>query len=112
MKKKLITAGVFASNAIAGTALAQVQAPSISMKTGGSVNDLIGIITEVANWVLLAAGALAVLFLIIGGIQYIISSGNESRAKAAKNTIMYALIGVAIIVLALFLINVVMDLLA
>lgn len=51
--------------------------------------------------------ALAVLLIIIAGIQYIISAGDEEKIKKAKKTIVNGLIGVAIILLAAFLVNLV-----
>lgn len=58
------------------------------------------IIANITTWVLGFSAAVAVLFLIIGGLQYITASGNEKRAGAAKNTILYAVIGLIIILLA------------
>lgn len=48
----------------------------------------------------LAAGTLAVIFLILGGIRYITSSGDSARIKAAKDTILYAIIGLIVTILA------------
>ena len=45
-------------------------------------------------------GALAVVFIIIGGIQYVLSAGDSKKTAQAKNTILYALIGVAVAIFA------------
>lgn len=42
------------------------------------------------------AGALALLFIVIGGLRYILSAGNPEAASQAKNTILYALVGLII----------------
>lgn len=41
-------------------------------------------------------GALSVLFIIIGAVQYAISAGNQSQITKAKDTILYALVGLVI----------------
>jgi hypothetical protein len=43
--------------------------------------------------------------LIVGGIRYTMSAGNEKSVGAAKNTILYAIIGVVVAVLAYAIVN-------
>jgi len=50
---------------------------------------------------------LAVIFLILGGIQYMTSQGDDEKATKAKKLIVNALIGIAIILAATFLLNIV-----
>lgn len=57
-------------------------------------------ITNVTNWTLGIAGALAVLFIIISGIRYTTSAGNQNLQESAKKNLTYAIIGLAIVVLA------------
>jgi hypothetical protein len=45
-------------------------------------------------------GAISVIVLIIGGIRYVISAGNATQVTAAKNTILYAIIGLVISIAA------------
>lgn len=72
-----------------------------------SVNQLI---KTIINWLLAIAFAVAVLFLIIGGFQYITSAGNEEAAEKGKGTAVNALIGIVIIVLSYVIVNVVANL--
>jgi hypothetical protein len=58
------------------------------------------VLTNLINWVLGFTAAVAVLFLIIGGLQYITSSGNKDRAEGAKKTILYAVIGLIVVALS------------
>ena len=62
-----------------------------------------GLQLTVAN-VLLAVyglvGIIAVIFVVIGGFKYTTSQGDPGRVQQAKNTIMYALIGLAVTLLA------------
>lgn len=46
------------------------------------------------------AGALALLFIVIGGLRYILSAGNPESSAQAKNTIVYALVGLVITITA------------
>lgn len=59
-----------------------------------------GIIKNVINILSILVGAVSVIMLIIGGFRYIISNGDANSTKAAKDTIMYALIGLIIVLFA------------
>lgn len=58
------------------------------------------VLTSVIYWILGISGGIAVLFLILGGLQYITSSGNKDKAEQAKQTILYAVIGLIVIALS------------
>ncbi len=76
----------------------------------GTTTDVNGLIKLVINWLLGIALAVAVLFLIIGGFQYITSAGNEESAEKGKATAINALIGIVIIILSYVIVNVVANL--
>lgn len=57
-------------------------------------------ITAVIEIVLGVAGALAVLFVIIGGFRYITAQGDEKKVEGAKATLKNAIIGLVVILLA------------
>lgn len=105
MRKKIFAVGLAASQVLMFP-LSVHAAPIPQLNT-----DIATIIQNVTNWVLVIAGSVAVLFLIIGGVRYIISAGNPTQAEAAKKTIIYALIGVVIIALSLVLVNLVIGIL-
>lgn len=63
------------------------------------------IFTTIVNVLLFIIGAICVIMLIWGGIRYTTSAGNASSVTAAKNTIMYAIIGLIIAFLAFALVN-------
>jgi hypothetical protein len=56
--------------------------------------------TGVINTLSMVAGVLSVIFLVLGGIRYITSSGNAQRVESAKQTLIYAVIGLMLSVLA------------
>ena len=61
--------------------------------------------TTIVNTALFVIGAISVLMLIYGGIRYTTSGGNEKSVTAAKNTILYAIVGIVIAVLAYAIVN-------
>lgn len=63
------------------------------------------IFTVVVNILLFIIGAICVIMLIWGGIRYTTSAGNAASVTAAKNTIMYAIIGLVIAFLAFAIVN-------
>ena len=74
----------------------------------GQPRDLFGtggIFTTVANTLLYIVGALSVVMIIYGGLRYVVSGGNSSAVTAAKNTILYAIVGLVISILSYAIIN-------
>lgn len=63
------------------------------------------IFKTVVNILLFLIGAIAVIMLIIGGIRYVVSAGDSSAVTGAKNTILYAVIGIIVAVLAYAIVN-------
>ena len=77
--------------------------------TSGTLFGEGGIFTSIVNTALFIIGAIAVLMLIYGGIRYTISGGDEKSITAAKNTILYAVVGIVVAVLAYAIINFVLT---
>lgn len=61
------------------------------------------------NAVLLVAGIVAVVFIIISAIQYIISIGDASKIKKAKDGIMYAVVGLVIVGISFMVVQLVVG---
>ncbi|GAC1392779.1 MAG: hypothetical protein NVSMB46_09500 [Candidatus Saccharimonadales bacterium] len=59
-----------------------------------------GIFVTIANVISFFAGIAAVIIIIIAGLQYILSNGDNAKVSSAKNTILYAIIGLVVITLA------------
>lgn len=59
-----------------------------------------GIIATIVNILLYVVGAVAVIMIIIGGIRYVTSNGDQAHIKAAKDTIMYSIAGLIVAILA------------
>lgn len=64
--------------------------------TGVTQNSIATILGTVYMW----AAIIAVLIIIIGGVRYATSNGDAAQVKAAKNTILYAVVGLVVIIMA------------
>lgn len=63
------------------------------------------LIARIINAFSIIVGAVAVVMIIIGGFRYVTSGGESSNISSAKNTILYALIGLVIVVFAQFIVK-------
>ena len=63
------------------------------------------VFTTIVNVLLFIIGAISVIMLIIGGIRYTVSGGDSGSVTAAKNTILYAVIGLLVAFFAYAIIN-------
>lgn len=70
----------------------------VSQITGSS--DLNTFIRKVVNIISIIVGVVAVIMIIVGGFRYVASGGKAESVQGAKNTILYALIGLIIVALA------------
>lgn len=68
-------------------------------------NQLPDTITNILYSIIGIAGLVAVIFVIIGGINYITSTGDSAKLEKAKKTIIYACIGLAICALSFAIVN-------
>lgn len=64
-----------------------------------------GVFSRVSSVLLFIVGAIAVIMLIIGGLKYVVSGGDASKVQSAKNTILYALVGIVVAILAYAAVN-------
>lgn len=66
------------------------------------INNLI---KAIINLLSIVVGVVAVIMIIIGGLRYITSGGSDTGVTSAKNTILYAIIGLIIVALAQLLVR-------
>jgi hypothetical protein len=74
-------------------------------KTADQQASLGDVIETITNVLLFIIGAVAVIMIIIGGIKYVISNGDSAQITSAKNTILYAVIGIIVALLAYAIVN-------
>jgi len=60
---------------------------------------------RIVNILLFVIGAVAVIMIIVGGIRYVVSGGDSSAVTGAKNTILYAVIGLVVAAMAFAIVN-------
>ncbi len=88
------------------------QAGAEAARGAGMPAELIGVdgvFTQIVNTILYVVGIISVIMLIYGGLRYVISGGNSSKVTDAKNTIMYAIIGLIISLLSYAIVNFVIN---
>ena len=116
MKKKL--AYIISMIALATAFMLPVSAAPVNVFPGGacqgnntvcgnagSSNPLFGTIKNVINLLLYATGIIAVIMIIIGGISYVISGGDQANITKAKNTILYAVVGLVVAIMSFAIVN-------
>lgn len=64
-----------------------------------------GIFQIIVNVILFIVGAVAVIMIVIGGVRYTVSNGDSNAVTGAKNTIMYAIVGLVVAIIAYALVN-------
>lgn len=67
---------------------------------GEAADRVNSLLEDVINIFSLVVGVVAVIMIIIGGLRYITSGGDTGNVSAAKNTILYAIIGLVIVALS------------
>lgn len=101
---------------VPGKAFAQVN--TSGGLTGGSdaandqanlAQDFPDIFRTIVNIILFLVGAVAVIMLVIGGFKYVVSGGDSNAIESAKNTILYAIIGIVVAFLAYAAVNFVLS---
>ncbi|MEO5627554.1 MAG: pilin [Candidatus Saccharimonadales bacterium] len=71
-----------------------------------SVGDIIKVVINILSIIVAVA---AVIMIMIGGFKYIASGGDSSAVQSAKNTILYAVVGLAVAALAQFIVKFVLT---
>lgn len=113
---KLVLA-VIMSGAVALAGFSSVSALTLqegaeAARCDGCPTDLFGdngAFKQVTNTALYIVGIIAVVMLIIGGIKYVISGGDSKKVTDAKNTVLYAIIGLVVAFLAFAIVNFVIS---
>lgn len=66
----------------------------------GADETINGIIETIIRILQVVVGVVSVIMIIIGGFKYVTSGGESGGVTSAKNTILYAIIGLVIVILA------------
>lgn len=129
MKKSIIAlalvvaTGVFGLVNVQGEAMAVVKCPASSMYPNEERNTYaecnlakdekgkgaMDVVNNVINVILSLVGIVAVIMIIIGGINFVISQGDANKVTKARNTILYGVVGLVIAILAFGIVNFVLS---
>lgn len=80
--------------------------PANDTEANDRINNILRTIIHLFS---LVVGIVSVIMIIIGGFKYITSGGNDSNVAGAKNTIVYAIIGLVVVALAQFIVRFVLS---
>ena len=60
---------------------------------------------EIVNILLFIVGTISVIMIIVGGLRYALSGGDSNSVTAGKNTVLYAIIGLVVSIMAFAIVN-------
>lgn len=83
--------------------------PTPCDQSAGNGDSATKLVKQVINIISLLVGAVAVIMLIFGGFRYVTSGGKQESVTSAKNTIIYAIIGLVIVALAQIIVQFVLN---
>jgi hypothetical protein len=113
-----VPVAVSAANNCTGNGIAQSVSTGASDASGGDIDcgsanvgtgDIGTLAHNIVNIFSIVVGAAAVLMVIYGGFRYITSGGDSGRVGNAKNTLIYAIIGLLIVALAQLIVHFVLN---
>ncbi|MBQ3318453.1 hypothetical protein IJG76_00295 [Candidatus Saccharibacteria bacterium] len=108
----LIVVTLFTGRVMASSASDIARAGIEAIRIDGMPTELLGdhgIVTRITNLILASIGIISVIMIIFGGIRYIVSGGDSKKVTDAKNTILYAIIGLVICLLSYAIVNFVLS---
>lgn len=87
-------------------------ANSSTCKSRSTTNPVVGsggVLTRVVDILGVVAGVMAIIVIIFGGIKYITSGGDPGKTANAKNTIIYGIIGLLVVIFARIMVGIVVS---
>lgn len=105
----LVSCSLVLFSFVAHAAGIQAEGPSSVAALTNNQTSLKGLILTIVDYFLGFLGLLAVIMVIYGGVTYVSSAGNDEAVGKAKKIIMYALIGIVIIMLSFVAVNAILG---
>ena len=118
---KILTAGMLMVGFLGVFTPAVFAANGINICSNGNENSVYcknkntgetqvnGIIKTIVEVLLTAVGAISIIMIVIGGIMFALSSGDAQKAAKARNTVLYAVVGLAVSLFASAIVNFVFN---
>lgn len=77
-------------------------------KSGGG-DQFLDMMKTIINVIIFIVGIIAVIMIIVGGLRYTVSNGESAQIKAAKDTVLYSVIGLVVAIMAFAIVNFVIE---
>jgi hypothetical protein len=100
--------GVCNDGSAAGTQFCQ-EATQGDGTPGAGIFGPDSVVTRVTEAIIFVSGAIAVLMIVTGGLRYVLSQGDPGATQNAKNTILYAVVGLVIAIAAELILRLVLT---
>ncbi len=97
------------SNACQGVGLVTGTTTTGCGSAGSANNSVSKVIAAVVNILSIVVGVAAVIMIIIGGLRFVMSGGDSNNTNAARNSILYAIVGLVIVALAQVIVHFVLS---
>lgn len=94
------------TGAVAASASTNTSCTTTNTDASAGLQQLAKTITE---WFSIIVGAISIIMIIYGGFRYITSGGDSGRVGNAKNTLIYAIVGLIVVALAQLIVNFVLT---
>lgn len=116
--KRLLTAIGLMAGMVAFALPAPAQAVNVFSQCGSGGSSQVcrarndsatSVAKNVINAMIFVVGIASVVMIIVGGFRYVMSSGDSSSVNTAKNTILYAVIGLSVAIMSFAIVNFVLD---
>lgn len=96
-------------NAAATSELCRGATGSTTCNKPGETNNIGTVLKAITNILLFLVGAVSVIMIIVGGLRYVTSGGDSSSVTSAKNTVLYAIVGLIVAAMAYAIVNFVLT---
>ncbi len=95
----------YAPLSIAASSAANKALVGVNAVGGGGAPQLETTITTIINTLLYAVGIVAVIVIVIAGLQYILAAGDQAKITKAKDAILYSVVGIVVAALAFAIVS-------
>lgn len=105
----VLLGGAFAFAQGGGGAISPADLPPVIGGATGGEGSFRSLALNIVNFFLYFLGFIAVVMIIYGGILYVTSAGNQENVDKAKKILLYAIIGVVVILLSFAIVNTILT---
>ncbi len=114
-KNALLATSVSTGMLLLSSGMAFADVPTIAIAApnsiGGVNTDINSLIAFIINAIIVVGIVLSLIFLLYGGVRWILSGGDKGKVDSARSTIVAAIVGLIIVILAYIIINAVLQVL-